>query len=177
MFTYQEKVKYKDVVEQFPDSAYSVDVGLDSLLEHISRYMEDYGLEVNPDFQRGHVWSRQQQIDYMEFRFRGGRSGRDIYINCADWNSKKIETPMVIVDGLQRLSAAFAFLFGQIPLFGHYIYEYDRLRMSGMYNIFKFHIAELQTKEEVLEWYIALNAGGTPHSEEEINRIRKMLNG
>jgi hypothetical protein len=33
----------------------------------------------------------------------------------------------------------------------------------------------LKTKQEVLQWYIELNEGGTPHTEEEINRVKELI--
>ena len=39
-----------------------------------------------------------------------------------------------------------------------------------------FHVNDLKTKKEVLQWYIEMNTGGTPHSQEEILRVKNMLN-
>jgi hypothetical protein len=39
----------------------------------------------------------------------------------------------------------------------------------------KFNINDLKTKAEVLQWYLDFNTGGTVHSDEEITRVRKML--
>ena len=33
----------------------------------------------------------------------------------------------------------------------------------------------LKTKREILQWYVDMNAGGTPHTNEEIERIKKMI--
>lgn len=33
----------------------------------------------------------------------------------------------------------------------------------------------LQTRKDMLQWYIDMNSGGTVHSEEEINRVKKLL--
>ena len=32
------------------------------------------GLQFNPDFQRGHVWTEGQQIAFMEFLLKGGKT-------------------------------------------------------------------------------------------------------
>ena len=168
--------KYSDI-PKFPFSSYSVDVSLDYVLFNLSSFMEQGEVELNPEFQRGHVWSPEQQTAYMEFRMRGGMSGKDIYFNHPSWQGGyKKGDKLVCVDGLQRLSAAVAFLFGQIPVFGSYIYEYEeRLRMAGQLNFFTFHIANLKTDKEIMEWYLSLNEGGTPHSESEINRVKEMV--
>ena len=63
---------------------------------------------------------------------------------------------------------------GEIPVFGFYIYEYTD-KMSFTRNSIKVNINDLKTEKEVLQWYIDMNAGGTPHTNEEIERVRKMM--
>ena len=40
---------------------------------------------------------------------------------------------------------------------------------------FVFHVNYLKTRREVLEWYLQLNGGGTPHSQKELDRVRGLL--
>jgi hypothetical protein len=40
---------------------------------------------------------------------------------------------------------------------------------------FKIHIARLQTRKEVLDWYVNFNSGGTVHPKKEIDRVKKMI--
>ena len=37
------------------------------------------------------------------------------------------------------------------------------------------NVNDLQTKEEVLKWYLQVNDGGTPHSKEEIDKVKQMI--
>ena len=37
------------------------------------------------------------------------------------------------------------------------------------------NINNLQTRKEVLQWYIELNSGGTVHTDAEIDRVKKLL--
>lgn len=55
-------------------------------------------------------------------------------------------------------------------LYSEFEDETDIIRHSLAVNI-----NDLKTKREVLQWYIEMNAGGTPHSEEEIARVKKLL--
>lgn len=81
---------------------------------------------------------------------------------------------MVLVDGLQRLTAFIRFLNNEIPIFGTYYKDFDdRPRMSN--GMLKFNVNDLQTRAEVLRWYIEMNSGGVVHSEDEINRVKKLL--
>lgn len=42
-------------------------------------------------------------------------------------------------------------------------------------NTMHVHINDLKTRQEVLGWYIEMNAGGTPHSKKEIARVQSLL--
>lgn len=37
------------------------------------------------------------------------------------------------------------------------------------------NVNDLKTKREVLQWYVQMNNGGTPHSAEEIERVKKLM--
>lgn len=160
--------------------AYYVDVSLIKLKDFIEDIEKDYKVEMNPDFQRGHVWTEDQQVKYLEFVLRGGISGKELYFNSPVFNSKEGEDidsfKLVCVDGLQRITAVYAFLDNKIKVFGSYYKEYtDKPRESD--TRFKVYINGLTKKEELYRWYIELNEGGTPHSQEEIDRVRGMLLG
>ena len=40
----------------------------------------------------------------------------------------------------------------------------------------KLNVNDLKTEREVLQWYVDMNAGGTPHTTEEIDRVKKLIN-
>jgi len=42
-------------------------------------------------------------------------------------------------------------------------------------GMLKFNVNDLQTRGEVLQWYIEMNSGGVVHSDEEIKRVKKLL--
>ena len=78
------------------------------------------------------------------------------------------------MDGKQRLASALKFLKGELPAFGLLIHEYED-RLKGMKPDFIFNVNNLRTREEVLSWYIEMNAGAIAHTEEELNRVRRLL--
>lgn len=132
---------------------------------------------MTPDFQRGHVWTEKQQWAYVEFLLRGGNSGRDLYFNCPSWHNQVPEgayNEYVCVDGLQRITANRRFINGEIKAFGSYFSEYtDSLRLTQ--NTVRVHINDLKTRRDVLQWYLEMNAGGTPHTNKELQRVRALL--
>jgi hypothetical protein len=167
-------MKFRDI-KQFTRANYSVDIFWTYLEDWITSHNKgEMTCELEPDFQRGHVWSEDKQSKYIEFVLRGGRSGKDIYWNCTSWFDG-FNSPIQLVDGLQRVTAVQRFLNNEIKVFGHFLNDFedkpDLLKAS-----FKFHVNDLKTRGEVLNWYIELNDGGVVHTPEEINRVRELLN-
>ena len=168
---------FKEIPQFTRDGSYAVDVPLDRVSRWVAKEQEELGLELNPEFQRGHVWTKRQQVAYMEFLLRGGRTGRDFYFN---YPSMHIQVPdgaynaYVCVDGLQRLTAIQKFFGNELKVFGSFFWEYtDRIRISM--NSIRVHVNDLKTEKEVLQWYIEMNSGGTPHSKTEITRVKTLL--
>lgn len=168
---------YRDIPMFTKDGNYEVNIFLESLERTIKDFEKEYKLELNPDFQRGNVWTEEQQIAFVEFYLRGGRTARVIYFNCPYWNDQndeKYDMDMVCVDGLQRITALRRFLNNEIKAFDTYFKDFEgtpRMINDGL----RFNINDLKTKKEVLQWYLDFNTGGTIHSDSEIIRVRKMI--
>jgi Protein of unknown function DUF262. len=171
-------MKFSDIKPFTKDGDYEVNIGLKYLESALKDYEKDYGLELNPDFQRGAVWTEEQQIAYVEFFLRDGKTARIIYFNCPSFyrNVKKQDSPMVCVDGLQRLTALRKFLNNELKAFGSYLNDFeDKDIMLRKISQLRFNINNLQTRKEVLQWYLDFNTGGTVHNQEEIDRVKKLL--
>lgn len=146
-------------------------------MDLIDTWIEEEGLQLNPDFQRGHVWTQEQQIKFLEFVLRGGKTGRTLYFNNPHWHICRPKTgysDFVCVDGLQRITAIQRFMHDEIRVFGLLYSEFEGetdLIRHGM----EVNVNDLKTKREVLEWYIQMNAGGTPHSLDELQRVQKLM--
>jgi len=160
-------------IPQFPHCSYHINVPWTYLESRIEQDVVACNLNLDPDFQRAHVWTTKQQIEYCEYILRNGTSGKELYFNCAGWMSN-YEGPYVIVDGKQRLNAVRRFMSGKIRVFGSFIQEYTNEPDMLTAN-FSWNIAALKTRREVLEWYINFNSGGTVHTIEEINRVKDLL--
>ena len=164
--------KFGDI-KTFPHSSYPVDVSWSSLEFHIAQQSDGTALDLEPDFQRAHVWNKAQQSAYVEYVLRGGTSGKELYFNCTGWG-KDYRGLYIIVDGKQRLEAVRRFMRSEIKAFGYCRHEYeDKPNISTAR--FSWNIAALETRREVLEWYLQFNAGGSAHTPEELERVRKLL--
>lgn len=183
--------KSKDIsllINAVPECRYGADVAFTDIEWQIERYAQSYGgFDENPDFQRGHVWTEEQQIKFVESLVRGtvGASGRIITLNCPDFQRDQIENSdlkgFVVVDGLQRLTATRRYMNNEFRIFNDCIeggcdYKYfdgSQYNFNSMPGL-RFNVFNYQMKYEVLDYYIAFNDGGTVHSNSEIERIKKM---
>lgn len=128
---------------------------------------------MDPEYQRGHVWTESQQVAYLEYRARGGEAGSVIMTNLPGWMSD-FRGPYEMVDGKQRVEAARRFMRDEIRIFGHLHSEFDD--SNAFWSIFfDWRVFNLEKREDILKLYLDINAGGTPHATEEIERVRELL--
>lgn len=170
--------RFKDIPQLTDYGNYRVEVSLRYLINHIERQQEtaiqtNTLFEISPDFQRGVVWTTEQQIRYIEYLLSGGKSGRELYWNCVGWESD-YRGPYQLVDGKQRLTSALLFLKGDLPIFGgRYISDFED---KIPYNVaFYWNVNNLKTRKAVLSWYLELNEGNIAHTKEELNRVRQLI--
>ncbi|WP_235887964.1 hypothetical protein [Neobacillus paridis] len=78
---------FQDIPQMTVFSGYQVNIPLRYLEKRVKEDMEELGLQLESDFQRGHVWTEYQQIKFVEYLFRGGKSNRTLYFNHPGWNS------------------------------------------------------------------------------------------
>lgn len=164
---------FKDI-PQYSIARYATDVPLTYIANWVGRMNEDgLDMEMDPDFQRAHVWTEDKQIHYVQHLLRGGQSAKDIYWNHPGW-MKGWKGTMVLVDGKQRLEAIRRFMEDEIAVFGSLFSEYDNPR--GLTTIgLRFHVNDLPTRAEVLQWYLDMNTGGVVHTTDEIEKVRALL--
>ena len=149
--------------------------GFVGYINFINDAVQNQGLQMQSWFQRQHVWTEDQQIAYIEFFLKGGISGRDVFFNL---NLSTGE--FVCVDGLQRTNAIERFVDNEICAFGQHCSDF-RFPIRDVAGIpsadFKVnvHMNHIETHKEILEWYYSLNSGGTPHSKEELDKIRQLI--
>lgn len=159
-----------------PNGHYRINMPLNFIKKHLEEEVSDMGLNLDPDFQRAHVWDLDKRIKYVEFLLKGGKSN-PIYFNHEGW-MKSYKGEFVIVDGKQRLTSILMFLNNEFPVFkemdsdgiGYYAREFDMIP-----NDVEFIINDLPNRELVLKWYLQMNEGNVAHTEEELDKVRQML--
>ena len=153
----------------------TISIFVDDCSRHGGRF------DLEPDFQRGHVWDEGKQIAYVE-SFMRHTAPATFKFNCATYNDfvqKGDLNPddMVCIDGLQRITALRRFVAGEIKVFGHDCAYFNDtpFSMQRMNYTFIMEIFTFTHKKDLLQFYIDLNSGGVVHTQEEIERVRKMM--
>lgn len=169
-------------------SAYTVHVpisGIEKKLAELESDAQIQGghLELIPDFQRGHVWTQDKQIAFMESVARGV-APMVIRFNSPGWQGevRAEDTDLNLhgvqcIDGLQRLTAMREFVDGKFPIFGKYFvqdladteFSFNRVGKMWVLEMFTF-----QRRSELLQFYLDLNSGGVVHSDAELDRVRAL---
>jgi hypothetical protein len=157
----------------------------------IERFLKEHeaegGLDLDPDFQRGHVWTDVHRTRYLEHLLRGGQHGRVIVWNSPTYAyhdrraDTDLPTTLVIVDGKQRLTAVRMFLDDRVGVFGgNRLSDFDEQSQRDIListsNLLRLtmHMHGLQYRRELLDLYLQLNEGAIAHSPEELDRVRAL---
>lgn len=171
-------VRLSQVPKFSPWGNNAFDLFLGDIEGQLARLGADREIVLLPDFQRGHVWDDARRSAFVEYILRGGRERRDILFNSPGFG-RGLAEPLVLVDGLQRLTAIRRFMAGELPAFGQTLDRFHpedqhHVRMSSTLTI-RFHVNDLPDRAAVLKWYLDLNTGGVVHSDDEIARVRALL--
>lgn len=171
-----------DLIRPLRTAKWASDYRWDTLESSLQKLANDYGgLELIPDYQRGHVWSEAQQVHFIENVLRGvvSRQSYQIQFNCPQWNDdpsgSDLPQGLQCVDGLQRYTAITRFVRGEVKPFGLSASELAGTQFDPKRIHTTIGILDFTQRVDLLEHYLSLNAGGTPHSAEEISRVRALL--
>lgn len=148
-----------------------LDVYRNSMLSSLMHKVQ-HGLDANPDYQRGYVWTDQDKHNFLESVFEGRELGRFLFV--------RNEYPQLdaILDGKQRLNCVCEFVESRIAYKGVYFHEMSRQDRRRVENR-SVQFAELpgvnMTKAVLLEIFLQVNAAGVPQSEEHLTHVRELL--
>lgn len=164
----------KDIPMLTGEGRYNVAVPLGFLVDKIKDWQDELNLQLDPDFQRGHVWTEGQQVAFVEYIIRGGKTTA-IQFNHPNWMGS-FKGEFVCVDGLQRITALIKFVNNELPIFdGNFLKDFDQPEVLLRRYDIGIRINDLKTRAEVLKWYLELNSGGTPHTQDELDRVKNMI--
>ncbi len=175
----------KDVRPYIGAARYVVGVPGPRLLPFVEEHADEGGYDLDPDFQRGHVWTDGLRSAFIEHLLRGGEHGRTIVWNSPSYDrigdrKGDLDDTLVIVDGKQRFTAMTGFLSNQVTVFGGATFDdFDQeskkemTTMTGLLRMF-MHVHGLHWRRDLLDLYLQLNTGAVPHADSEIERVKAL---
>lgn len=176
----------------FNKTSYGVDIALNTFLQSMSLFThgetEDDEVrrddlirnptklfECVPAFQRSNnQWTEAMQVKFVENLLSGLSTVLMLY-EVVPLDKEPLRTRCKVLDGLQRLTAIYRFIRGDLLVFG---YSYDELVKNRIMRMnlmrVKLQVYSFDTEKEAVEFYIAMNENIT-HSSDDIQKARDYI--
>lgn len=138
-----------------------------------------FGVDFNPDYQRGSVWDEEDREKLLDSIFAGREIGRFVFKQLPFIRANDDGNYYEIVDGKQRMLTLLAFYENRFPYKGVFYNDLSVLDKNWFMDA-SIGVAELDqntTRAEVLEVFLALNEGGKPVAKEVLDHARELLKG
>ena len=139
---------------------------------------KEYGIDLEPEYQRGLVWSDEQKWSLIDSIMKNIDIGKFTIIR-RPWgkNHNKPATPKLyeMLDGKQRITTLWEFYTGQFKYKGLRYHELHPLDRSHFKN-YRISYAECEplTDEQKYRYFLKLNTTGVPIEQEHIERVRRL---
>jgi hypothetical protein len=143
-------------------------------ISHILSNVLYFGLDLNPDYQRGLVWAEQDKELLINSIFNNLDIGKFVFVFKGYSEGNIYE----ILDGKQRVSAIVDFYLNKFPYNGKYYNElsyYEQCFFEN-YNINIAQLEEISLKQKY-RYFLLLNKTGKPVDKEHLERVEKLLDG
>ncbi len=125
---------------------------------------------VLPNFQRPAVWTKEQNIAFIESAWFGYHLGTYTVNKGNRWISESKLHPFegMLIDGQQRLRALHAYVNDEFEVFGCLWSETSKIEKRRFEGV-SFTLAKVDSIDEAFlrELYNRMNFGGTPHTEDQ----------
>lgn len=147
-----------------------------STVESLIRKHYHFGVDFDPDYQRGYVWDQKDKELLLDSVFKNIDIGKFTFIKLSNDEWLKRGLSYEILDGKQRLSTLIEFYENKLTYNGKY---YNDLSSKDK-NVFDNHtVAQAEVdrtdKQTVLKYFLMLNRTGKVMDEAHLNQVEKML--
>lgn len=135
-----------------------------------------FGIDFNPDYQRGYVWEQEDKELLIDSIFKNIDIGKFVFIRLSDAEWMERNLRYEILDGKQRLSTLIEFYENKLAYRGKH---FNELSWKDK-NVFLDHIvsaAEVKEtdRKNVLKYFLMLNRTGKAMDESHLNEVEQML--
>lgn len=137
----------------------------------ISTYY-NFGIDMNPVYQREHVWSVEDKVELIDSIFNNRSIGS--YILCHNGYGEGYGYE--VLDGKQRIQALIDFVEDKFTYKGLLFSELNRMEVHHFEN-FNFPRAEIRNSnlEQKIRTFIHVNTTGKHMSPEHIKKVKEIL--
>jgi hypothetical protein len=144
---------------------------VDSLIFKLHR--SSAGVDMDPPYQRGLVWSLAQKEDLIHSIMRNIEIGKFTFIRHEF--TEELKYYYEILDGKQRLNALCEFREGRFAYKGRHLWELS-FRDQNHFTGYSASIGEVggMTLEQKLRYFLKLNVAGVPQDPEHMKKIQIM---
>ncbi len=135
------------------------------------------GVDMNPEYQREHVWSMEDKINLIESIMCNIDIGKFVFVERSNKESNEKGTGYYeILDGKQRLSAILEFHQDRFSYKGK-VFSTLHGRDRAHFDCFAVSVAELSnlSPEQRLQTFVRLNTAGRIMDKEHLDKVKKMI--
>ena len=147
-----------------------------SNIEHLIHTHYHFGVDFNPEYQRGYVWTQEDKELLLDSVFKNIDIGKFALIRLSDAEWYERGLSYEILDGKQRLSTLIEFYENKLAYKGKY---YNDLSWKDRIT-FKNHnvsVAEVRSenKKTILKYFLMLNRTGKAMDKAQLDKVENML--
>ena len=155
------------------------DVRLDyhsSSIEGLLLKKYGFGIDFDPDYQRGYVWDETDKELLLDSIFKNIDIGKFVLIHLSYEERLERGLGYEILDGKQRLSTLIEFYENKLSYKGKYFNDLSRIDKMA-FTEHQISVAEVREtdKKTVLKYFLMLNRTGKYMDESHLTEVEKML--
>ena len=165
--------EYNDKIEimQFEDDSklHFLQAGICSLFDYYYRN----NLNMEPDYQRGHIWNLDDKVALIDSIFNNIEIGKFVFIFTGYEGNSHYE----ILDGKQRLTALVEFFEGRFKYRGKTFFEMHWRDQNHFehYSISYARTENPMTDEQKYKYFIKMNTFGKAQDPAHIEHVKNLL--
>lgn len=148
-----------------------MNMGLDSLIMTVYHR----GLHINPEYQRGYVWTLENKQRLIKSIFDRLDIGKFVFVET--WRNGAQDNRLEVIDGKQRLNAITEFMEGRFEYEGKTYFQLSHKDRNAFGDL-QVHVCTLDeekvSRADILWLFLSINRGGVPQTEEHIALTRAM---
>ena len=132
-----------------------------------------FGVDSDPEFQRGYVWTEQDEVNLIDSVFNDRDIGKFIFLKY-NWPRTDVD----VLDGKQRLNALVRFTTSAFPykgLYWHQLSRLDRQQFADHHIQYAEIDASNFTEADKIRLFLNVNVAGVPQSEDHLLILKKRL--